>query len=40
MDPWITETTKGSFLDVLEDEFRKAVYKALEEIQPTQTRGY
>jgi glutamate/tyrosine decarboxylase-like PLP-dependent enzyme len=40
MDPWITETTKGSFLDVLEDEFRKAVYEALEEIQPTQTRGY
>jgi glutamate/tyrosine decarboxylase-like PLP-dependent enzyme len=40
MDPWITETTKGSFLDVLEDEFRKAVTEALEEIAPTQTRGY
>ncbi|BAZ22773.1 group II decarboxylase family protein [Kalymmatonema gypsitolerans NIES-4073] len=40
MDPWITETTKGSFLDVLEDEFRKAVYAALEEISPIQTRGY
>jgi hypothetical protein len=34
MDPWLTETTKGSFLDVLEDEFRKAVSKALEEIVP------
>lgn len=40
MDPWVTETTKGSFLDVLEDEFRKAVTEALEEIAPTQTRGY
>lgn len=34
MDPWLTETTKGSFLDVLEDEFRKAISKALEEIVP------
>ena len=40
MDPWITETTKGSFLDVLENEFRKAVSEALEEVVPTQTRGY
>lgn len=40
MDPWVTETTKGSFLDVLEDEFRKAVTEALEEIAPTQIRGY
>lgn len=40
MDPWVTETTKGSFLDVLEDEFRKAVTEALEEITPTQIRGY
>jgi hypothetical protein len=40
MDPWLTETTKGSFLDVLEDEFRKAVLEALEEIAPIQTRGY
>jgi glutamate/tyrosine decarboxylase-like PLP-dependent enzyme len=40
MDPWVTETTKGSFLDILEHEFRKAVNVALEEILPTQTRGY
>jgi glutamate/tyrosine decarboxylase-like PLP-dependent enzyme len=40
MDPWITETTRGSFLEVLENEFRKAVSQALEEIAPTQIRGY
>jgi glutamate/tyrosine decarboxylase-like PLP-dependent enzyme len=34
MDPWVTETTKGSFLDVLEDEFRKAISAALKEITP------
>ncbi|MFN6474435.1 MAG: pyridoxal phosphate-dependent decarboxylase family protein [Nostoc sp. SerVER01] len=34
MNPWLTETTKGSFLDVLEDEFRQAVSKALREIAP------
>ncbi len=37
MDPWVTETTKGSFLDILEHEFRKAVTAALAEIMPTQT---
>jgi glutamate/tyrosine decarboxylase-like PLP-dependent enzyme len=40
MDPWLTETTKGSFLDILENEFRKALTEALSEISPTQTRGY
>jgi glutamate/tyrosine decarboxylase-like PLP-dependent enzyme len=40
MDPWVTETSRGSFLDVLETEFRKAVNSALEEIEPTRTRGY
>lgn len=40
MDPWITETTKGSFLDTLENEFRKAVIAALEVVAPSQTRGY
>jgi glutamate/tyrosine decarboxylase-like PLP-dependent enzyme len=40
MDPWVTETSKGSFLDVLENEFRKALAEALEEIAPTQIRGY
>jgi hypothetical protein len=29
MDPWLTETSKGSFLDVLEHEFRRAVNGAL-----------
>ncbi|MEG4809983.1 pyridoxal-dependent decarboxylase [Microcoleus sp. F8-D3] len=29
MDPWFTETTKGSFLDVIEHEFRQAVSQAL-----------
>ncbi|NER38695.1 MAG: decarboxylase [Oscillatoria sp. SIO1A7] len=29
MDPWVTETTKGSFIDVLEEEFRKAVETVL-----------
>lgn len=40
MDPWITETAKGSFLGVLEAEFRKAIQQALKEVLPTQTRGY
>jgi hypothetical protein len=40
MDPWLTETTKGSFLDVLEGEFRQAVANALEELLPLHTRGY
>lgn len=38
MDPWVTETTKGSFLDVLETEFRKAVSEALEDIAPMPMR--
>jgi hypothetical protein len=40
MDPWVTETTQGSFLDVLEAEFRKAISAALEEIAPMRERGY
>ncbi|QDS94739.1 L-2,4-diaminobutyrate decarboxylase [Roseimaritima multifibrata] len=40
MDPWVTETSKGSFIDVLEAEFRKAVNGALETVQPMQSRGY
>lgn len=40
MDPWITETIKGSFIDVLEREFRKAVNGALNEVMPIQMRGY
>jgi len=40
MDPWVTETSKGSFIDVLEFEFRKAVNQALEKVQQTANRGY
>ena len=40
MDPWITETAKGSFIDTLENELRKAVLAALEEVVPGRTRGY
>ena len=29
MDPWVTETTKGSFIDVLEEEFRNAAETVL-----------
>jgi glutamate/tyrosine decarboxylase-like PLP-dependent enzyme len=39
MDPWITETSKGSFLDVLETEFRKAVMAAINSMQDIK-RGY
>ena len=31
MDPWLTETAKGSFLDIVEDELRLALSKALSE---------
>ena len=34
MDPWVTETTQGSFLDILEDEFRQAITEAITEIAP------
>jgi hypothetical protein len=40
MDPWVTETSQGSFIDVLEQEFRKALASALEAIIPAQIRGY
>jgi hypothetical protein len=40
MDPWATETASGSFIDVLEHEFRKAVTAALSDTIPRQTRGY
>jgi hypothetical protein len=32
MDPWVTETTKGSFIDILEHEFRTAVTESLKEL--------
>ena len=49
MDPWVTETTRlspsgrmetFSFIDTLEREFRKAITSALQEVKPTQLRGY
>lgn len=40
MDPWVTETTKGSFIDTLEEEFRKAVTSSLAEVMPPYSRGY
>lgn len=40
MDPWVTETAEGSFIDVLEQEFRKAVLAASEEVKGTFVRGY
>lgn len=40
MDPWVTETKEGSFIDVLEVEFRKVVCAALEELIPTRDKGY
>lgn len=40
MDPWITETAGGSFIDVLEGEFRKAVSAAVDAVDPSSRRGY
>lgn len=41
MDPWVTETAAGSFIDVLELEFRKAVSAALPKAAAARTRsGY
>lgn len=40
MDPWLTETSSGSFIDTLEMEFRKAARAAVEEIRGTGSRGY
>jgi hypothetical protein len=38
MDPWVTETHEGSFIDVLERELRKAVLAAIDDLQGK--RGY
>ncbi|MEY9606275.1 glutamate/tyrosine decarboxylase-like PLP-dependent enzyme [Bradyrhizobium japonicum] len=40
MDPWVTDTPRGSFIDTLELEFRKAVMGAIEQVRPSQVRGY
>ncbi|WP_296710367.1 pyridoxal-dependent decarboxylase [Rhodoblastus sp.] len=38
MDPWVTETSDGSFIDVLARELRKAALDAISELQGS--RGY
>jgi glutamate/tyrosine decarboxylase-like PLP-dependent enzyme len=40
MDPWVTETPAGSFIDVLEREIRKAVIEAIREVAQPTPRGY
>lgn len=40
MDPWVTETSEGSFIDVLESEFRKAALLAIEKLRGAWARGY
>ncbi|HEY1067248.1 MAG TPA: pyridoxal-dependent decarboxylase [Pirellulales bacterium] len=40
MDPWVTDTPKGSFIDVLEIELRRAVVAVLEELSRCRTGGY
>ncbi|HZQ44649.1 MAG TPA: hypothetical protein VFA99_15455 [Acidobacteriaceae bacterium] len=40
MDPWVTETERGSFIDILEAEFRAAVTEAMTMFRNTYMRGY
>lgn len=40
MDPWVTETAEGSFIDVLERELRKAVTAALAGLRESRAAGY
>jgi glutamate/tyrosine decarboxylase-like PLP-dependent enzyme len=40
MDPWVTETPEGSFIDVLEAELRKAVTAALAGLRGSRAVGY
>jgi glutamate/tyrosine decarboxylase-like PLP-dependent enzyme len=40
MDPWVAETGRGSFLDILEGVLRKTAMKGLQVVAPTQVRGY
>jgi glutamate/tyrosine decarboxylase-like PLP-dependent enzyme len=39
MDPWVTETAAGSFIDVLEAELRKAVTGALAALRASKCKG-
>jgi glutamate/tyrosine decarboxylase-like PLP-dependent enzyme len=40
MDPWVTDTAAGSFIDVLEVELRQAVTASLADLQRSATAGY
>lgn len=40
MDPWLTDTAAGSFIDILEREFRKAALGAVQELRGSVVRGY
>jgi glutamate/tyrosine decarboxylase-like PLP-dependent enzyme len=40
MDPWVTETTAGSFIDTLEHVLRKEVLAAMESVRPMHHFGY
>ena len=39
MDPWITDTKNVSFLDIIEQEFRKTILKVLKDMMHTNARG-
>jgi hypothetical protein len=39
MDPWVTETARGSFLDILEAELRALLDEVLEELSVTGAEG-
>ncbi|NKN12286.1 pyridoxal phosphate-dependent decarboxylase family protein [Rhizobium laguerreae] len=39
MNPWLTDTPQGSFIDVLENEFRKALTEVIGTIRGSYTRG-
>jgi glutamate/tyrosine decarboxylase-like PLP-dependent enzyme len=40
MNPWVTETTAGSFIDILGDLLRKAVLRAAGQLEGRTFRGY
>jgi len=40
MDPWVTETAEGSFIDVLETELRRAILASIGDVIATGARGY
>jgi hypothetical protein len=40
MDPWVTDTPDGSFIDVLARELRKAALAAVEQVSTSSARGY